>query len=77
MRQYSMQRFVVDVYDGLLGRELLRELSPAVAVVVWARERLRARVDEVLDLLHARDGTAAAAEAHVLQFLPVVVVQDG
>ena len=71
MRQHSMQRLsllwmFVDVYDGLLGRELLRELSPAVAVVVWARERLRACVDEDLDLLHAQDGTAAAAEVHVL-----------
>ena len=67
----------MDVYDGALGRELLRELSPAVAVVVWARERLKARADEDLDLLHAQDDTAAAPKAHVLQIRPVVVIQDG
>ena len=78
MRQYSMQRVsLLWMFMMALGCELLRELSPAVAVVVWACERLWARVDVDLDLLHTQDDTTAAPETHVLQIRPVVVVQDG
>ena len=68
---------VLSIYDGALGRELLRELGPSIAVVVWARERLWTRVDDDLDLLHAQDDATAAPETQILQIRPVVVVQDG
>ena len=39
--------------------------------------RLRARIDEDFGLLHAQNGTVAAAAAQCLQIRPVFVIQDG